>query len=516
MMPVTQKAVGRYKFGEIIFKDYVVTRPNIGEGQYAWVYEVANKARKRALKVFKTRIDWESGQDRDEGRGVKAVKDIQSLYLMEIVDYGYTTEHDESCLLMEYVKETLEDCLNKKGGKLDEALACHYFTEILKGLKDLKTFGIIHRDIKPGNLFLFSNTIKIGDYGFARFTSGSSASMSGARGTPAYSAPEVFKERYSHPADWWSASVILYRMLTGQMPFAGETQASVMKSVMFNEPDYSIVPEKYRSFLKICFKKDPKERHKSVKEMMDVYAELDPLPIHRAKDHPPWTDPATGMEFVWVPEGCFQMGSSSSEAHDDEKPVHEVCVDGFWMGKYEVTQGQWKKIMGSNPSNFQSGDDFPVETVSWDDAQQYISKLKQLSDNSFSLPTEAQWEYAARSGGQDQIYTGGNDVDRVAWYGDNSGRKTHQVGTKAPNGLGIYDMSGNVGEWCEDLYDGNAYSKHGRNNPLITSGHSSRVNRGGCWIDIPWFVRTAHRGWNSADIRLSYLGFRLCLSRVRQ
>jgi serine/threonine protein kinase len=269
-MPVAQNNVGRYKPGEIIFKDYVVNRSNIGEGVYAWVHEVENKARKRALKVFKTRIDWESGQGKDEGRGVKAVKDIQSLYLMEIVDYGYTVL-DESCLLMEFVKETLEAQLIKKGGKLDEPLACHYFTEILKGLKDLKTFGIIHRDIKPGNLFLFSNTIKIGDYGFARFTSGSSGSMSGARGTPAYSAPEVFEERYSFAADWWSVAVILFRMLTGQMPFAGETQASVMKSVMFNEPDYSIVPQKFRSFLKTCFKKDPEERYKNVKEMMAAF-----------------------------------------------------------------------------------------------------------------------------------------------------------------------------------------------------------------------------------------------------
>jgi eukaryotic-like serine/threonine-protein kinase len=267
---VTQNSIGRYKPGEIIFKDYVVNRSNIGEGVYAWVHEVENKARKRALKVFKTRIDWEGGQGKDEGRGVKTVKDIQSLYLMEIVDYGYTVL-DESCLLMEYVKETLEDQLVKKGGKLDELLACHHFTEILKGLKDLKTFDIIHRDIKPGNLFLFGNTIKIGDYGYARFTSGSSGSMSGARGTPAYSAPEVFDERYSYAADGWSAAVILFRMLTGQMPFAGETQASVMKSVMINEPDYSIIPKKYRSFLITCFKKDPEERHRSVQEMMAAF-----------------------------------------------------------------------------------------------------------------------------------------------------------------------------------------------------------------------------------------------------
>ena len=229
-----------------------------------------------------------------------------------------------------------------------------------------------------------------------------------------------------------------------------------------------------------------------------------------------WKDPVTGMEFVRVPGGCYQMGSNSSDSYANEKPVHGVCLDGFWMGKYEVTQGQWKKIMGSNPSKFQSGEDFPVEQVSWNDAQQYISKLKQLSGNSFFLPTEAQWEYAARSGGRDQIYAGGNDIDRVAWYNSNSGNKTHRVGIKAPNGLGIYDMSGNVWEWWEDEYDKNAYSKHDRNNPVVTSGGISRVLRGGSWNFNPGNVRAAIRGRNSADHRNSNMGFRLCLSRVRQ
>jgi len=227
-----------------------------------------------------------------------------------------------------------------------------------------------------------------------------------------------------------------------------------------------------------------------------------------------WKDPVTGMAFVWVPEGCYKMGSNSGGS--DEKPVHEVCVDGFWMGKYEVTQGQWKKIMGNNPSRFKSGDDYPVERVSWNDAQNYISRLSQPSGNDFSLPTEAQWEYAARSGGRDEEYADGNDINSVAWYRSNSGKKTQRVGTKAPNGLGIYDMSGNVWEWCKDVYDKNAYSKHDRNNPLVTSGGNSRVHRGGSWLDTPGPVRAALRGRRPADFRNSHVGFRLCLSRVRQ
>ncbi len=222
-----------------------------------------------------------------------------------------------------------------------------------------------------------------------------------------------------------------------------------------------------------------------------------------------WTDPETGMEFVRVPGGCYQMGSNSG--YSDEKPVHQVCLDGFWMAKTEVTQGQWSAIMGGNPSKNKSGNNYPVEKVSWNDARDFIQKLNQRSGKIFSLPTEAQWEYAARSGGKDETYSGSNSIDSVAWYEANSGKKTHSVGTKSPNGLGIYDMTGNVWEWCEDVYDKSAYSKHLKNNPVSTSGSSYRVLRGGSWSHDPWGCRAAARGWRAPSFRCSYGGFRLVL-----
>ncbi len=231
----------------------------------------------------------------------------------------------------------------------------------------------------------------------------------------------------------------------------------------------------------------------------------------------PFVEPVTGMEFVWVPGGCYQMGDTFGDGEDNEKPVHEVCIDGFWMGKYEVTQAQYRTVTGQNPSEFK-GDRNPVEQVSWDDAKSFISKLNRQTGKTFALPTEAQWEYAARSGGKKEKYAGGGNVDQVAWYKGNSGGKTHQVGTKIPNGLGIYDMSGNVYEWCEDVYDQGGYNKHSKNNPLITSGSSYRVIRGGSWGNYPRNVRAAGRSRYSADFRLSfmgfrgsYVGFRLCL-----
>ncbi len=219
-----------------------------------------------------------------------------------------------------------------------------------------------------------------------------------------------------------------------------------------------------------------------------------------------WRDPVTGMEFVWVPEGCFEMGSN--EGQSDEKPVHEVCVDGFWMGKYEVTQGEWERVMGDNPA-WVKGDDHPVEHVSWDDAQSFINKLNNKGQGGFRLPTEAEWEYACRSGGRQEKYCGGNDVDRVAWYASNSGGETHPVGQKAANGLDLYDMSGNVWEWVSDRYDINYYRNSPKDNPQGPSAGAIRVLRGGSWFNSPAHVRAAFRGNDSPGDRGFNLGFRL-------
>jgi formylglycine-generating enzyme required for sulfatase activity len=223
------------------------------------------------------------------------------------------------------------------------------------------------------------------------------------------------------------------------------------------------------------------------------------------------TDPTTGMEFVEVPGGCFQMGDTFGDG-DDEKPVHEVCVGNFSIGKFEVTQGQWRKVMGSNPSRFSScGDNCPVEMVTWNDVQSFISKLNSQSGNSYRLPTEAEWEYAARSGGKQEKYSGSNSIDAVAWYANNSGSQTHPVGQKQANGLGIYDMSGNVWEWCSDWYGRSYYSSSPKDNPQGPSSGSDRVVRGGGWNDGARDVRSAIRAGGGPGDRCDFLGFRLVL-----
>lgn len=226
-----------------------------------------------------------------------------------------------------------------------------------------------------------------------------------------------------------------------------------------------------------------------------------------------WTEPQTGMEFVWVSGACYQMGCGSwgTDCGNDETPVHEVCVDGFWMGTYEVTQSQWEQVMGANPSHFVNPDS-PVEKITWDDVQTFINKLGALSGESFRLPTEAEWEFAARSGGLAQQYAGGGDLGAVAWYDGNSGRTTHPVGQLAPNGLGLYDMSGNVHEWVQDAYDRRAYESHAGSNPLVTSGSDRRVIRGGSWAHEASFQEASRRNRIQATSSNTQIGFRLVRS----
>ncbi|MGM9799212.1 MAG: formylglycine-generating enzyme family protein [Muribaculaceae bacterium] len=221
------------------------------------------------------------------------------------------------------------------------------------------------------------------------------------------------------------------------------------------------------------------------------------------------------FEMVKVPGGTFTMGATAEQgddAWDDEKPTHSVTLSGYYIGKYEVTQAQWKAIMGNNPS-YLKGDNLPVEKVSWYDCQEFIKKLNQLTGKNFSLPTEAQWEYAARGGKSGGTkYSGSDNIGNVAWYLDNADNKTHPVGEKSPNDLGIYDMSGNVWEWCQDWYDSNYYKNSPTTNPTGYGSVSEHVVRGGSWNSSARYCRVSFRSNSTPDNEYYYLGFRLCLS----
>ena len=218
-----------------------------------------------------------------------------------------------------------------------------------------------------------------------------------------------------------------------------------------------------------------------------------------------------GMKLVYIPAGEFMMGSNTGGS--DEKPAHKVKLSkGFYMGVYEVTQSQYRAVMGKSPSKFK-GDNNPVEQVSWDDATEFCRKLSQKEGETYTLPTEAQWEYACRSGSS-SVYSFGNSESSLGdygWYSSNSGSKTHPVGTKKPNDFGLYDMHGNVWEWCRDWYAKDYYSKGSAVDPKNTQSSSVRVIRGGGWGNLANRCRSAGRRRDGPGSRSSGIGFRVVL-----
>ncbi len=223
-----------------------------------------------------------------------------------------------------------------------------------------------------------------------------------------------------------------------------------------------------------------------------------------------------GVEFkmVKVAGGTFQMGATSEQGKDffdNRKPVHSVTLSDYYIGQTEVTQELWQAVMGSNPSYFKGNDQRPVENVSWNDCQEFIKKLNRLTGKNFRLPTEAEWEYAARGGSKSKgyKYSGSNDAKVVAWYYKNSGDKTHPVAQKQSNELGLYDMSGNVWEWCQDWYG--KYKSNSQTNPTGSSTGKYRVLRGGSWYNFARDVRVSDRGYFTPDYRNNHCGLRLAL-----
>ena len=220
------------------------------------------------------------------------------------------------------------------------------------------------------------------------------------------------------------------------------------------------------------------------------------------------------FDMVLVEAGTFTMGATpeQEDPSGDDLPVHQVTLtNDYYIGKTEVTQALWRAVMGNNPSSLE-GDDKPVERVSWDDCQEFISKLNAATGQNFRLPTEAEWEFAARGGNKSNHYqySGSDNIDDVAWYGDNSDAETHDVATKKPNELGLYDMSGNVWEWCSDWYGD--YSSSAQTNPTGANSGSIRVVRGGSWGNFAGDCRFSYRGSGSPDCRSYFLGLRLALS----
>ncbi|MBT7789803.1 MAG: SUMF1/EgtB/PvdO family nonheme iron enzyme [Calditrichaeota bacterium] len=340
---------------------------------------------------------------------------------------------------------------------------------------------------------------------------------------------QIMGEKVGHETDIWSFGVILLQLLTGKICFTGNHQdevlANIKRQLHIKTAGGSGQLKQYGSIDKIeyvstrindlisnCLKFESKSRIRNFGQILEQLSE-NPASNFNGIIAGPFPD----MQFSSIPSGTFLMGAPATEegSYDNERPQHEVTIQPFYMQTKPVTQAAWEKVMGTNPSNLK-GNSRPVECVSWDDVQVFLEKLNAANPSrSYRLPSEAEWEYACRAGSATRFYTGNadSDLDGVGWYMENSGAKMHRVGLLKPNYWGLYDMSGNIWEWCSDIWKDDYIDAPVDGSTRTDGGDSdSRVLRGGSWNGISDFCRSAYRSRRRPSGKGNSIGFRLAFS----
>jgi formylglycine-generating enzyme required for sulfatase activity len=316
--------------------------------------------------------------------------------------------------------------------------------------------------------------------------------------------------------DIYALGATLYHLLTGFAPTPAEMRAFKLSQ---RKPDplerahkknAKKIPLALSDAIAKALEMDAEDRYATIGEFRDALRSAEGAPAIVIPQLAASFINSIGMEFVLIPAGKFMMGSNASA---DEKPIHEVMIAApFYLGKYQVTQGEWTAVMGSNPSHFKGDDRLPVETVSWDDCQEFIAKLNARKDGyAYRLPSEAEWEYACRAGTTGE-YAG--ELNEMAWYGQNSDSKTHRVGEKNANAWGLHDMHGNVWEWCQDEWHENYAGAPTDGRAWVTGSDNYRVLRGGSWNDLAYDCRSAYRIYLTPVDRGNDDGFRLVAARI--
>ena len=429
-------------------------------------------------------------------------------------------EHGTAYLVMDYYDGlTLAEYLTRQpGGRIGEDQAINILLPILDGLREVHAKGFLHRDIKPANIYLTAgNRPILLDFGAARQAMGEHSRSLSVVLSEGYAPIEQY-QRNGKQGPWtdvYGAAATLYTMVTGQVPPSATDrlgQAGTLPRLEHLSPRAALAIHQGMTPSHDQRPASTETWHRLLLEETKTAAPKKPKAPAKAAE--PKQKVVLVPEMVRLPGGTFWMGSPDrsggvlwklmgSPPGDERR--HEITVRPFAIGKYPVTQAQWRAVMGDNPSTFQGCDDCPVENVSWHDAQAYIRKLNILTGERFRLPTEAEWEYACRANHYTR-YAGSDDLDAVAWYDGNSGGRTHPVGHKQPNAFGLHDMNGNVFEWTASAY---VAEYDGSETKFANDAKVRRVLRGGSWFGGPVFARAAYRYWSDPADRVNDQGFRL-------
>ena len=444
-------------------------------------------------------------------------------------------ENGTAYYVMEYIEgESLSEMV-KRCGAIAESTATRYILKAAEALEYIHKQNMNHLDIKPANIMINGKDESVLiDFGLSKQydAGGQQTSTMLLDISEGYAPMEQYKTggvgEFSPQTDIYALGATFFKLLTGKTP---PSASDVYEDGLPPKP--ANVSVKVWAAIELAMQPIKKNRPQNVSEFIasiktdstpkpkpTLKQEVDEVTIVNIENKRPiakkdktFTVRGVTFKMIYVEGGTFTMGATPEQGEDaygDEKPAHEVTLSDYYIGETVVTQALWKAVMGNNPSRFK-GENLPVEWISWHDCKEFISKLNALTGKNFRMPTEAEWEYAARGGSKSRgyKYSGSNRLGDVAWYEDNSGGKTHEVGYKRPNELGLYDMSGNVWEWCSDWYG--AYSSASQTNPKGPDSGTYRVFRGGCRFNFARYCRCSDRNYNDPDERGNGDGLRLCL-----
>ena len=457
-------------------------------------------------------------------------------------------ENGTAYYIMDYIDgESLAERLKRTGKPMSEQDIRKLLPQILDALKEVHQNEIWHLDLKPGNIMVDKqgNAYLI-DFGASKQirANGSMTTSTALCYTPGYAPNEQIGQMYDRFGPWtdiYALGATIYNLLTNKKPpmaidieededgafeFPMGVSENMHKLVVWMmQPKRKARPQTVDEVLaKLSTAKETQEKCLSMQDCEETII-IDSSPNYEDTLLASCKKTNEGINIsqtvspvikelisnmIFVEGGTFMMGRKTKWYEASEEEEHQVTLSSYSINKYEVTQEEWEAVMGNNPSNFK-GAKLPVEQVSWDDCQVFISKLNELTGMSFRLPTEAEWEYSARGGNKNSgcVYAGSNDLYKVAWYNKNSEGKSHEIGLKLPNELGLFDMCGNIREWCHDWYGD--YGSLAQTDPQGSSTGNLKVIRGGGWDSSKDYCLLSSRDRCSPNYRNAKLGLRLAL-----